>query len=63
MTAMTIAAEQMRAFIVGDIIQVDGRNYRIDKKTCTAIAVSRYFWFDALYDKIRSMARRVMGAR
>lgn len=59
MSAMTITAAGLNGLIVGDIIKVEGKNYRIEKKTCTAIAVSRYYWFDALWDR----TRRVMGVR
>ena len=36
---------------VGDIIKVENRSYRITKKTTTAMAIERYYWFDRLYDK------------
>lgn len=58
MSAMTIDTSDIRGLLVGDIIKVDGKNYKIEKKACTAIAVSRYYWFDALWDR----TRRVMGA-
>ena len=38
-------------WVVGKIIKVSDRNYRITKMTTTAIAVERYYWFDRLYDK------------
>ena len=36
---------------VGDIIKLDGKSHKITKKTTTAIAVERYYWFDRLVDK------------
>ena len=36
---------------VGSIILVDGKDHRVTKKTVTAIAAERYYWFDRLYDK------------
>jgi hypothetical protein len=39
----------------GDIIRYDGANWKITKKTTTAIAVQRYYfwnkWFDELSEK------------
>lgn len=38
---------------VGDIVSLkSGRKYRITKKTTTAVAVERYFWWDKIFDKI-----------
>ena len=37
---------------VGDIIVVDGHNYKITKKTRTAIAVERYYFWNRWMDKI-----------
>ena len=39
--------------VVGDIILVEGKKYRVTKKTRTAVAAERYFWFDALWDKLK----------
>lgn len=36
---------------VGDIILIRGVKHRIEKKTITACSVSRYYWWDALYDR------------
>lgn len=38
-------------FDEGDIIVVDGKKYRAVKKTTTAVAVERYYWFDAIWDR------------
>jgi hypothetical protein len=32
----------------GEVFQIDGKTFRLEKKTSTAIAVRRYFWFDAV---------------
>lgn len=37
---------------VGDIIRIgDGENYKITKKTTTAIAVTRYYFWNKWWDK------------
>jgi len=45
------AMEPIHAAKVGDIITVRGKRYRLDKKTTTACAITRYYWWDELYDK------------
>lgn len=38
---------------VGDIFKLkDGKNYKLVKKTKTAIAVERYYWFNKLWDRL-----------
>jgi hypothetical protein len=49
--------------IVGDIIKVDGHNYRITKKAKTAIAVERYYWFDRLYDWVKEIGEKIVEYR
>jgi hypothetical protein len=48
---MTLQIEINPRWLVGDIIKVEGRNYKITKLTTTALAVERYYWFDRLWDK------------
>jgi hypothetical protein len=36
---------------VGQIVNHDGKTYKVTKMTSTAIAVERYFWWDRLYDR------------
>jgi uncharacterized protein YkvS len=37
---------------VGDIVTfTDGKRYKIEKKTTTACAVTRYYWFHEWLDK------------
>jgi hypothetical protein len=48
-----IDLETFDAALVGDIILVEGKKYRVTKKTRTAVAAERYFWFDALWDKLK----------
>jgi len=38
---------------VGDILLLNGKKYKLLKKTRTAVASSRYYWFDALFDKLK----------
>ena len=49
---MTLQIEFDPDWKVGDIIKVQGKNYRIVKKTTTAVAVERYFFFDRWMDKL-----------
>lgn len=44
--------ETFRYAKVGDIVTIDGRRHKLTRKTLTAVAVERYFWFDALFDKL-----------
>lgn len=48
---MTLQIEFNPDWRVGDIIKVQGKNHRIVKKTTTAIATERYYWFDKLMDR------------
>ena len=48
---MTLQIEKNSNWVVGDIIEVEDRTYKVTKLTRTAIAVERYYWFDRLYDK------------
>lgn len=42
---------------VGDIILLQGKSYKITKKTSTALSIIRWYWWDRLfayiYDKCR----------
>lgn len=49
---MTLQIEYDPLSAIGDIIQVEGRNFKITKKTRTAIAVERYYFWDKWWDKI-----------
>ncbi len=40
-------------FEVGDVIKVDGKRYKVATKTATAVALTRHYWFDALWDRIK----------
>ena len=48
---MTLQIEADPCWLVGDIIKVEGKNYKITKMTTSALAVERYYWFDRLWDK------------
>lgn len=49
--AMTVDPELVRRDQVGDVFKhTDGNRYKVTKKTMTAIAVVRYYWWDAAYD-------------
>ena len=39
-------------YCVGDIISVEGKNFKITKKTRTAIAVERYYFWNKWWDMI-----------
>ena len=43
---------------VGDIIDIDGKKFKITKKTNTAIAVERWYWFDKI---IAKLLKRIEG--
>jgi hypothetical protein len=53
MIPLSINPDSLAGAVVGDIILVEGKKYRITKLTRTAVAVERYYWFDALWDKLR----------
>jgi hypothetical protein len=36
----------------GDIVKLDGLWYRINRKTTTAVSLSRYYWYDRLWDRL-----------
>ena len=37
----------------GKIIKIDGKRYKVAKKVGHKVAVTRYYWFDALFDRIK----------
>lgn len=39
-----------RNYEVGQVIELEGRRWRITRKGSTAYAMSRYYWFDAAWD-------------
>lgn len=48
---LTVSPEIVRRDQVGDVFtHTDGHRYKVTKKTTTAIAVTRHYWFDALFD-------------
>ena len=49
---MTLQIEFDPTWKVGDIIKVQGKNHRITKKTTTAVAVERYYFFDRWLDRL-----------
>lgn len=49
----SVDPEIVRRDDVGDVfIHTDGHRYKVTKKTRTALAVTRHYWFDAAYDWI-----------
>lgn len=48
----TFEADNPYAIRVGDIITSDGKRHKVTKVTTTAIAATRYYWFDAMFDKL-----------
>ena len=49
---MTLQIEIDPNWKVGDIIKVEGKFHKITKKTTTAMAVERYYFFDRWMDKL-----------
>lgn len=47
---MTYHGEDVRHYCTGEIIKIDGKKYRLMKKTSTAISIERYYWFHAVAD-------------
>ena len=45
---LTIREMDVEGKNVGDIIDIDGKKFKILKKTTTTVAVERWYWFDAL---------------
>jgi hypothetical protein len=44
---------------VGDIILLQGKSYKITKKTSTALSIIRWYWFDRMFEKLgRKFERR-----
>lgn len=58
--SMTMEASDVHGFAVGDVItwSGDGKQYKITKRTITAVAIVRYWWYQRLYDLVR---RKVGG--
>ena len=56
----SVDPEIVRRDDVGDVfINTDGHRYKVTKKTRTALAVTRYYWFDAAYDWIVSKVKHL----
>ena len=50
MNNLSIEYEVVENALIGDIITWHGHKYKLTKKTKTAVAVERYYWFNALID-------------
>lgn len=37
---------------VGDVVKIDGKNYKVRKRLATTVSVSRHYWFDTMVDWI-----------
>jgi hypothetical protein len=57
---ITITPETVEGVCAGDVFKWNGKRYRIQKRTRSAISVTRYYWFDAASDWI---VRRVQAWR
>lgn len=55
---MNFSWEDVKDYSEGDILKLDGKRYRLLKKTTTAIAARRYYWFDAAIDWLARNACR-----
>jgi hypothetical protein len=49
---MTLQIEIDPNWAVGDIIKVQGKNHKILKKTTSAVAVERYYFWDRWLDRL-----------
>jgi hypothetical protein len=38
-------------WVAGDVIDLGGKSYKITKKTSRNLAVTRYYWFNRIWDK------------
>lgn len=47
---MNISYDAIKQYVPGDVFQVNGKTYKLLKKTTTAVAVERYYWWDAAAD-------------
>lgn len=51
--SLNVTPEVVRRDNVGDIFtHTDGHRYRVTKKTRSAIAVERYYWYHAFLNKL-----------
>ena len=57
METFNINPDSLAGAVVGDIILVGDKKHRITKLTRTAVAVERYYWFDALWDKLKGVPK------
>lgn len=55
---MNIPEEILQGIGVGCVFVYMGRRYKLLKKTTTAVAVIRYYWFDQLFDRIREAIQK-----
>lgn len=52
--------EDVKDARAGDVVTIGGKRFLIQKKTSTAIAVRRWYWFDQAIQSIhRAFAERV----
>ena len=47
---LTIPHETVEHVCEGETFKFEGKRYRLERKRSTAVAVTRYYWWDALYD-------------
>jgi hypothetical protein len=49
---LTISSEDLKGYNVGDIISLGDNNYKLVKKTTTAVAIERYYFWNKWFDKL-----------
>lgn len=54
----TYMKEDVLGHSEGDIVRVGGKRYRLQKKTTTACAFTRWYWWDDLIAKITGTVGR-----
>lgn len=57
---ITITPEAVEGVDAGEVFKWNGKKYRIQKKTRSAISVTRHYWFDAAWDEIVWTAKRFL---
>lgn len=55
---LSINPEVIGSYGVGDVFTHNGSRYKILKKTRTAVAVERYYFFDAWFDAFHDWAMK-----
>lgn len=57
MAVFQIDYDDVKPYNIGQVIVLSGKQYVLEKKTTTAVAVTRYYWFNRLWDKLTGHVR------